>query len=205
MGLSTSVLSAIHGGVNHLAGLADHLARNKRAIVKAVQVLKGRALLTIVAANDFDRVVDKTVPPTRYVLTEAGEQQAISGMKISPGQGERRCKKTIGLRERAWWEMRNKGTANLKQIVTTHADGSEKAAEVNVYKYLVALEKAGILARQGKRLTTRKGNERVQWRLVLDLGVKAPVWRNRAQEVYDPNSEKVFPIAAADVDGGSDE
>ena len=58
MGLSTSVLTAIHGGVNQLAALSEHLERNKRAVVKAVQVLKKRGLLTIVADHTADRMVE---------------------------------------------------------------------------------------------------------------------------------------------------
>ena len=183
MGVSTAVLMAIHGGVLQLAALAAHLDRDKRTIVKAVQVLKRRGLVAL------------DNPMSCHGLTEAGQKQALSGMPVSPGQGERPRKKTVGLNERAWWELRAHGLASLKQITTTHANGSEKAADVNVYKYQAALEKAGILRRSKRNLPARRGKGRVQWLLTIDLGPKAPVWRQKAQEVYDPNNGKAYPMA----------
>lgn len=206
-GISTAVLHAIHDGAEHLEELSERLDRERRAIVKAVQVLKGRALVEIERVNRYDRVFSAEVPATRYVLTEAGREQVASGVPILPGQGPRPRKRTAGLRERAWWELRAQGIASLKQILITHADGSEKAADVNLYKYLVALERAGILARQAKRLPARQSRGCVQWRLLRDLGVKAPVWRQQAGEVYDPNAGAVYPLrpAAGEAEGEGDE
>lgn len=200
IGLSTAVLNAIHDGVEQLGDLSTRLERDRHAIVKAVQVLKGRALVEIVVAG-------AEAKKTHYVLTEAGRQHAESGLPIHPGQGPRPRKRTVGLRERAWWELRAQGIASLKQILITHADGSEKAADVNLYKYLLALERAGILLRQVKRLPARQSRGCVQWRLLRNLGVQAPVWRQQAQEVFDPNTGKVYPLrrAVAETAGGDDE
>lgn len=195
MGLSTAVLMAIHGGVCQLAGLAVCLSRDKRAIVKAVQVLKRRGLVRISSVSFGGDLAGVDNSSTRYTLTDDGQQQALSGAQVNPGQGQRPRKKTVGLRDRAWWELRAHGLASLKQITTTHAKGTEKAADVNLYKYLAALEKAGILTRSGKNLPARQGKGRVLWLLAIDLGPKAPVWRQKAQEVYDPNGDKVFPMA----------
>jgi hypothetical protein len=109
----------------------------------------------------------------RYVLTDAGRQTAASGQPISPGQGARPRQKTVGLRERAWWEIRAKKTVSLKQILSTHADGSEKSGAINLYKYLLALEKAGLLARLGKRIPAKQSRGRVQWALERDPGPKS--------------------------------
>lgn len=202
-GLSTAVLSAIHDGVDQLGGLSEKLSRDRRSIVKAVQVLKGRDLVQIVVADECRT--------TRYALTEAGRERAESGVPINAGQGPRPRKKTAGLRECAWWELRAHGVTSLFQILMNHASGSEKAADVNLYKYLVALERASILARHGVRIPARQSRGRVQWRLVLDLGVLAPVWRQKAQEVYDPNGDKVYPMrpatakASAGAEGMGDE
>jgi hypothetical protein len=190
MGLSTAVLTAIHGGICELAALAEHVGHNKRAVAKAVQVLKRRGLVvvaTIVERNSYRK-------PAQYAVTAAGAAQVLSGAPISPGQGARPRKKTVGLRERAWWELRAHGLASLKQITTTHAEGTEKAANVNLYKYLVALERAGILMRSGKNIPARQSKGRIQWLLEIDLGPKAPVWRQQAKEVYDPNAGKVYPM-----------
>ena len=195
MGLSTDVLRAIHGGVFRLDALAGHLGRDKRAIVKAVQVLKRRGLARIHSVSFGGDLVGANNQSSSYELTEAGQDQALSGVPVSPGQGQRPRKKTVGLRERAWWELRAHGLASLKQITTTHAEGNEKAADMNLYKYLAALEKAGILTRSCKNLPARQGKGRVQWLLAIDLGPKAPVWRQLAQEVFDPNTGKAYPMA----------
>lgn len=203
MGLSTSVLTALNAGINHLPDLARHLGRDRRAVVKAVQTLKRRGLAEIVAADAFDRVFSAQLPATAYVLTAAGQAHAAAGLAISPGQGERPRRRTAGLRERAWWELRAHGLASLKQIITTHAEGTEKAAHVNLYKYLCALEQAGILTRAGRRLPARQSKGWVQWHLARDLGPKAPVWRGARREVFDPNSGRAYPIGGAE-EGGHD-
>lgn len=203
-GISTAVLSAIHEGVDQLGGLSEKLSRDRRSIVKAVQVLKGRDLVRIVAPDQFDKVFC-AAPATRYELTEAGREWAESGVPVNAGQGERPRKKTAGLRECAWWELRAHGVTTLHQILMTHATGAEKAADINLYKWLVALERAAILARHAKRVAARQSSGRVQWRLVLDLGILAPVWRQKAQEVYDPNSGKVFAMRRPEAKEEGDE
>ncbi len=207
MGLSTSVLTAIHGGASELSTLAALLEREKRAIVKAAQVLKRRGLLEIVPANAFDKAFDAEIPATQYTLTEAGRQQAASGLPVNPGQGERPRKKTVGLRERAWWELRKYRPTSLDQVTSTHAEGTEKAADINIYKYLVALERAGLLLRLSKKAPARQSQGRVLWQLnkerdartgeAIAYGPRAPVWRQRAREVYDPNTGKVYPLKSA--------
>ena len=137
------------------------------------------------------------------MLTDTGQQHAALGLPINPGQGKRPRKITMGLRDRAWWELRNKGAASLHQITSTHANGSEKAADMNLYKYLIALEMAGILVRHEKRIPAKQGRGRVQWRMKRDLGIKAPVWRQKEREIYDPNSGAVFPMTP--VSTGEDE
>lgn len=194
MGLSTSLLTAMHAGIKELPALADHVARDKRAVVKAIQQLKKREL--VITYSEEEGIVSG---PARgsYELTPAGIQIVLSGKAISPGQGARPRIRTIGLRERAWWELRAHKLASLKQIISTHAEGTEKAADINLYKYLVALEKAGVLTRMGRRIPAKQSKGRVQWSLTLDLGPKAPVWRQAAREVFDPNSGKVYPMKGA--------
>jgi DNA-binding MarR family transcriptional regulator len=201
MSLPSAVLSAIHDGVDHLADLSERLEREKGAIVKAVQILKKRSLVEIVGPDAFDQVFCETAP-ARYVLTEAGQQAAANGTPIVQGQSPRQRKKTAGLRACAWWELRAHGTTTLNQILMTHANGTEKAADTNLLKYLGALEKARIIARQARRIPARNSRGRVQWRLVLDLGVQAPVWWVKTREIYDPNSKTVFPMIEAEVKEG---
>ena len=96
MGLATQVLTHLAAGETALAALADALGRDKKDIVKAAQILKRRGLLARVDGSG----------PRAYALTVAGQRRAEQGQAICSGQGRKPRQKTIGLRERAWWEVR---------------------------------------------------------------------------------------------------
>lgn len=193
MGLSTDVLRALAAGHGSIVLLADHLEVERRVVGKAVQVLKRRGLI---GASDAPG-------RGRYHLTAAGQAWLAAGKPVSPGQGPRPRTHTAGLRERAWWHFRAHRMATLQELLSTHAEGHEKAPDVNLYKYLSALERAGILRRSAQRLPARQSRGRVQWRLVADLGPKAPVWRETARVVFDPNSGATRPLAGAESPAGA--
>lgn len=197
MSLSTHVLKAFSDGVLTLDGLVGRLCCPRRELVKAVQVLKRRGFVRVHETLDG---VTGGVGRGTYYLTEAGVAWAETEKPVSPGQGERPRVRTTGLRERAWWHLRAHRIATLKDILTTHAEGHEAAPDINVYKYLAALERAGVLARSAQRLPARQSRGRVQWRLLRDLGPKAPVWRESARVVYDPNGDRILPLDGSAAD-----
>lgn len=104
---------------------------------------------------------------------------------------------TIGLRHRAWWVIRNRGSFTVQGLMTTLCNGSERDAYGNLSKYVLALEKAGIVKREEKRQAgsalTSPGMLRYQ--LAINSGRNAPVWRAKSNTVYDPNSEIVYQLA----------
>lgn len=191
MALATNVLQQIAAGNGQLESLASTLASDKRSVVKAVQVLKRRGLVQVHGA--FDSAFGGLARGS-YALTPAGTEWARAGLAVSPGQGARPRQRTSGLRERAWWHFRAHRIATLKEILTTHAEGGERAAPINLYKYLMALQRAGVLRRSPQRVATRQSRGQVQWSLARDLGPKAPVWRQLARVVYDPNSGQTLAI-----------
>ena len=99
-----------------------------------------------------------------------------------------------GLRERAWWHFRAHSVATIRELLTTHANGTEKAAQDNLYKWVIALETVGILQRLPAKQPAKQSKGRVVWSLAKDLGPAAPVWRQIAKTVFDPNSGQVFPL-----------
>lgn len=105
-------------------------------------------------------------------------------------------KQTHGLRERAWWVMRRRGTFTLPELLGTVADGSHKDAVGNLGKFVRALAKAGILTVEAKRAAGNSltSNGHLRYRMAIDLGHKAPLWRASRGEVYDPNADKSYPI-----------
>lgn len=103
---------------------------------------------------------------------------------------------TTGLRQRAWWVIRRHGVFTLPELLATVADGKERAAASNLGRYLRALERTGILKQEGRsRPTAPTSNGSIRYRLARDLGREAPVWRQSARQVYDPNSGELYAIA----------
>jgi hypothetical protein len=105
-------------------------------------------------------------------------------------------KQTHGLRERAWWVIRRRGSFTLVELLATVADGAQKDAANNLGKYIRALNKAGILTVDAKRVpgTALTSSGCYRYRLAIDLGHEAPVWRATSNTVYDPNKGVVYPI-----------
>lgn len=106
-------------------------------------------------------------------------------------------KVTRGLRQRAWWVMRRHGVFTLPELLATLATGTERDAENNLGKYVRALARAGILKAEGRAAPERvTSNGCLRYRLVVNNGRLAPVWRARANQVYDPNDGAVYDLGA---------
>jgi len=86
-----------------------------------------------------------------YRITQAGRDWLASGRTIASGQGRRRIERTNGLRERAWWLMRELRKFTVADLLTTLADGSERDAHGNLGRYLSVLEQAGVVQRMRRR------------------------------------------------------
>lgn len=114
---------------------------------------------------------------------------------MSPGQTAPRTV-TTGLRQRAWWVIRRHGVFTLPELLATVADGKERDAASNLGRYVTALSRAGILKQEGRaRPTSPTSNGSIRYRLARDLGRAAPVWRQAARQVYDPNTGELHAIA----------
>ncbi len=195
MGISTIVLQHLAAGLTSLDELAEATGKPRDRLVKAVQVLKGRGLVHVCDALDK---VFGSLAPGHYVLTDAGQAEAESGETIKPGKtGPRPRQRTTGLRERAWWHLRNhREMVSLKGLLGAHASGNEKGAQSNLYKYLTGLERAGLIVRADRRQAARQSKGWVMWMISNDVGPLPPVWRERANEVFDPNAGVVIALPA---------
>ena len=192
MSLTKQVLQLIVEGKDTLDQLATATGKTKREVVKMAQVLKHKGYINVCDALDAQL---GTGARGMYLATEAGIAFAATDGEIKPGKaGPRPCTRTVGLRERAWWHFRVHRVATIKDLLTTHATGKEKAAQDNLYKWVVALELAGILQRLPAKQPAKQSKGRVVWSLAKDLGPAAPVWRQIAKTVFDPNSGQVFPL-----------
>jgi hypothetical protein len=148
--------------------LAEHFAVPRHKVVKAAQVLRRRSLVEIPR-------------PGLYRMTQAGKDWLASGKQIKAG-GHPKVKKTEApLYVRAWWHLRAHKRATLRELMCTHAD--EETPTTNLSLYLKALCRAGIL----KQVQILPHGE-VVWGIEKDVGPRAPVWRQKSGEVYNPNS-----------------
>ena len=104
--------------------------------------------------------------------------------------------KTRGLRQRAWWVLRNRKEVTIEGLLNTLNDGQQKDAPSNLGKYLRALERAGIIKRSAQRVpgTALTSNGHIRYILVIDCGLEAPLWRANKKEVYAPSTGVTYPI-----------
>ena len=129
MSNSTTILQLIAAGTTDLDALAATTGKSKKQVVKFVQTLKGLGYVSV--CDELDAEMG-TGARGMYFPTPAGEAFAASGEEIKPGKaGERPRKRTVGLRDRAWWHFRAHKVATLKELLSTHANGTEKAASIN--------------------------------------------------------------------------
>ena len=104
------------------------------------------------------------------------------------------------LRQRAWWLIRQQRTFTLHDLLTTLCDGSEKNAYHSLMKYVVLLERVGVLQRLKRKAPGLSNLSRghVIWRLMRDLGRMPPVARHRDTVLFDPNSKTTLTEQLAD-------
>lgn len=183
--LAQRVLSEIGQGRQQLAELANVLERDRNRIVNAVQVLKRRGLVEVVTRGS-------------YRLTEAGQAWLDHGQAVRSGSHAPRLRMAARgqLRQRAWWVIRARKTVTLSGLLASVADGSEKAAESNLGRFLRELARAGVLVVLPRRAPglANTSNGHLRYQLVRDLGRMVPVMRRRGRELYDPNSGAIFDI-----------
>lgn len=104
------------------------------------------------------------------------------------------------LRQRAWWLIRQQRTFTLHDLMTTLCDGTEKNAYISLMKYVVLLERVGVLHRLKRKAPGLSNLSRghVIWRLMRDLGRIPPVARYRDTVIFDPNNQATLTEQLAD-------
>lgn len=137
------------------------------------------------------------IAPGCHLLTPAGHEAFAEGAKLRSGPrgggqpGKRIHKDT--LRIRVWRAIRIRRKFSIPDLVSLVAEGGERDIESNIRKYLSALTRAGILTELPRRdagtALTSNGYKRWWLRDEKNTGPLAPVWRQGANTVYDPNTE----------------
>ena len=185
---SILVLRALRDGRATVAAIArvSHHADNE--VRKAAYRLRKIGYL-----ENVDRGLYRITPEGQRWLRRAERGQL-------PTHLNRRAKTPNGLRERAWWYMRQTRRWTMRALLTTLHDGTEATAENTLGGYLRALEAAGIV-RRAKRKITGPGigtSGLTLWLLVKDLGRHAPAPSRTRGDLYDPNSGTVLRLESGD-------
>lgn len=125
------------------------------------------------------------------------------------GRGRPLPRKAAGLREQAWWLIRQCRRFSLNSLLETLATGHEADAGGNLLKYIRQLEKVGVIKRSKHRLPAEHkvigSTGFVVWILVKDVGRSAPVWRKRERAMYDPNADALMQPMQEEAVEASDE
>ncbi|MDA8123494.1 MAG: hypothetical protein M0Z38_13140 [Deltaproteobacteria bacterium] len=135
----------------------------------------------------------------RYRVTDAGRELLSAGGAIKSGHPDGPRERRIArgsLRERVWRALGMLRKATIPELLSFAAAGQEKAANNNIRKYLLALEKSGHVVRDARRVpgTAPTSNGYALFVLVEKTGPRAPVYSNRKGHVYDPNTQKEIPL-----------
>ncbi|MDV7341005.1 hypothetical protein RYZ26_15470 [Terasakiella sp. A23] len=148
----------------------------RKAIIQACGKLVARGMVDRVDTGCFQ-------------LTEEGKMVFASGTELTsaPQAPFTNCRKhTNSMRMRIWHAMRLKQKFTIADLTKLVAR-DEKAPRDGVQRYLKVLELAGYLR------PLRKSGREKRFSLIRDLGPEAPMIRNHRTEVYDPNTQEVFP------------
>jgi hypothetical protein len=132
-----------------------------------------------------------------YSRTPAGDKAIEKPRKSGgPRKGQQLA---FGLTPRVWRALRILGKASLPELLEI-ADAQGRPAE-HTRKYLAMLTRYGIVVISGRRsegsAPTSNGFKR--YILVRDLGPIAPVWSQRKQVLFDPNSRENIPLPTVTV------
>lgn len=186
-GVSLRMLAAIAQQPGTLAALEQATGFGKRSVSNAIQKLHNRELISRARGG-------------LWSITESGRAWLADGKAITSGPGAKLQHCTRGLRERAWWLMRELGRWTLPDLLSTVTDGTESAAERNLMQWMRALERAGLVARlPRKAFSALHPNGITIWRLVRDIGRLGPVWQRAHRRLYDPNSGDYIEIKKREV------
>ncbi len=186
-GVATAVLSALARGPGFTTEwLSGQTGYTHKQVSDACAVLARRGFVA-------SRVVGK------FRVTNAGRELLEEGGRIRSGHPDGPRERRIArdtLRGRVWRAMGMLRRATIPELVGYAAGGGEKAAAGNIRKYLLALEKAGYVVRDARRVpgTAPTSNGFALFVLVEKTGPKAPVYSNRKRHLYDPNTEKEIPL-----------
>lgn len=108
-----------------------------------------------------------------------------------------------GIRVRAWRALRALAFDNphftIGDLLDIVATGAEKDPKSSLKAYFMCLERYGVLSRLDRREATfpRPSPGRVIWKLEIDLGWDAPVWRTAQQKLWNPNTKSYITLPVA--------
>lgn len=150
-----------------------------------------------------DRKLVTRIDKGCYRLTAAGRLAIESAQPIRSGPlgqrhtGRRTHKDTM--RGRVWKAFRQSRKATVNDLVALATPEGEQVCRKDTAKYLQQLVGAGYAIKLGSREpgTSPTSNGFLRFALIKDTGPEAPVYSQRDNVLYDPNTRETFPIGGA--------
>ncbi|WP_146010353.1 hypothetical protein [Acidimangrovimonas sediminis] len=175
---TTALLRAMADGSDHgVMALQEQLGLNRRQFNNAARRLFLRSYATI-------------VKPGVIRLTNGGKAAASSGEVIRGGpKGQVKIIKDT-FRQRAWTAMRVRRCFTIGEIVADASRDGDGDQQDNARRYVSRLSAAGYVAEMPRRVsgTAPGSNGFKRWLIRQDTGPKAPVFRESACAIHDPNT-----------------
>jgi len=176
-GAPTALLRALAGGPLSRAEVKEQLGFDWRQTTNSARALMRRGYLTVLENG-------------RYQLSDSGLEAAGRGEKVS---GSRHVTvKTVRdtFRERAWRAMRVRKVFTIGEIVSDAASDDGGQPRDNAARYISRLKQAGYIKEMPRRApgTAIGSNGFKRFALVRNSGPKAPVFREGAGCIHDPNT-----------------
>lgn len=184
--IMTAVLGAIGRGHLTVDQIADHLPIERKKVVRAAAALIRNYLIERVEIGHY-RLSGAGIETLKY------SRPLRSGPRGKLGPAPR----TSSFRQRAWTAMRLQGRFTVGDVVTLAASSRERRPEQNLYRYIAALVKVGIVAELPARAP---GNAESSpgfkvFRLIRNTGEFAPSYDVNEKVVYDHNTMERLPCA----------
>lgn len=182
-------LAEAEGGLT-VAGIASRTGIDRKQTARSCGVLLHRALVARPRVGLYEITASGRELDRRGEAVRCGPQAPLTGP----------CKRpTETLRVRCWRALRQLQKATVPDLVQLAERGDERDGVGNARRYVNALVASGHVVVMARREpgTAPSSNGFKRYLLVRNTGPKAPVWRMRRGEVYDPNTGETHALEAA--------
>lgn len=178
----TALLQALANGPLTRAEVKERLGLDWRQTTNSARALMRRGYLSVLDGG-------------RFQLSDAGLAACAAGEAITSGPKGKVKMIRDTFRERAWRAMRVRKVFTIGEIVADAISDDGRQPRDNAARYISRLKQAGYVKELPRRSpgTAIGSNGFKRFALVRNSGPKAPVFREAAVCIHDPNTGEDIP------------